>query len=195
MVWAFNSANPKVPIRIIDLIDGKMACMAHLIRLEKSETKMRNVTVCILVVLTCSCHQAARDGGAGQVGTLSARQTQVLGILRAEYINRLLGHEAWLSEKQLGELRRLQSDPAAEPRNPEADPALVIPWRGWEITGPVSRDQIQQAVPGLAAAYREGDEAYFYRSDPGTWRNGVGREGCVLIRGDRVAVDAPLGTK
>lgn len=177
---------------------------------------MKNVIVFLMVILVCSCRTTIDSSTSGNSHKMT-RHDEILKIMREDYIRALETAPAYLVTDRLkDELRRLKKDYFAEVKNPDVEPILVIPGRGWEIRGPLTFKQFEEEriksyeellewrkkVHGIIETfedsgmgkdctrfngkYREGDEIYFYKSDERSWNCLCGEEGYVLIRKNKI---------
>lgn len=61
---------------------------------------------------------------------------------------------------------------------------------GYEIDGPLTIQELEAQSPNVWEAFeslvQEGDEIYYFLSDPASWRGLAGRSGYVLIRNGEI---------
>jgi len=176
---------------------------------------MKIIIVCLMAILTCSCHQVINDFHSMK------RRHEIRRIMRESMIDDLLETNAsWLTAAERYELRRMKKDYYYKPRNHNSNPAFVIPGQGWEIRGPLTVAQVEEELIESHESYkellkirgvahyaierfeetekgkdwgqfkgkcREGDELYFFTSDKRSWGNLMGVRGYVIIRKDKIA--------
>ena len=166
--------------------------------------KMKNIIVCLVVILTCSRSKAPESK--------MTRHDEVLNIMRQDIITNLGKNAYWLTDEEQAELRRLNKDYFAEVKDRDSHPTLVVPGRGWELRGPLTIEQFKKESikryeeaadvltkdDGTTIKFedsragktfrrfenlsQEGDEIYYFKSDECSWLYLCGEEGYVRIR-------------
>lgn len=173
---------------------------------------MKITTICLFIVLACSCCDTTDETHPESTEESMARHDEIRKILRSYWIHEYeTGDFYWWSaeerKKNLSELHKMKKDYRYELTDPNIN--LTIPGPGWAIKGPLTIEQIEQEslekireypdVPQvpfgyqndtwnkLKNQYENGDEFYFFGSDPVSWAYLRGELGYVLIRDNEVA--------
>jgi len=166
---------------------------------------MKLSTICFIFAITCSC--CRDDTLQGSAEETMTRHDEIRKIMRNHWIHLYETEDFywWSAEerkKNLSELRKMKKDYHYELSDPNIN--LTIPGPGWAIRGPLTITQVEHEslekirespdVPQvpfgyqnnywnkLKSQYKEGDEFYFFGSDPVSWAYFRGRLGYVLIR-------------
>ncbi len=169
---------------------------------------MKNIIICLVVILTCSCRKTP--------GNKMTRHDEVLNIMRQDCIDNLQNSQ-YLTDEEKAELRRLKMDYFAEVKDRDSHPTLVIPGPGWEIRGPLTlaefkaeliesfeeSSELKQKVYGITEKFEDstlgkmflrfenlsqkGDELYYFKSDERSWCDLCGEKGYVRIRKNKIA--------
>lgn len=171
------------------------------------EVKMKITTICLVIVLACSCCDNTDDTHQGSTEEAMKRHDEIRKILRSHWIHEFetVDDTYWSSaeehKKVLSELRKMKQDYYYKPSDPNIPD---IPGPVWEIKGPFTIEQIEQKalerirespdVPQvpfgydndkwneLKSQYKDGDEFYLYSLDPRDSPSYYGTAGYVLIR-------------
>ncbi len=173
---------------------------------------MKLTAICLVIVLACSCCDTKDETHPGSNEEAMTRHDEIRKIMRDDWIHKFetVDDTYWSSaeehKKVLIELRKMKKDYYYKLSDPNIN--LTIPGPGWSIKGPLTIEQIEQEslekireypdVPQvpfgyendkwnkLKSQYKEGDEFYFFGSDPISWAYLRGRAGYVLIRDNEV---------
>ena len=172
---------------------------------------MKLTTICFIVAITCSCCHITDDTRQGSTKETMTRHDEIRKIMRNHWIHLYETEDFyfWSAEerkKNFSELRKMKKDYHYELSDPNLN--LTIPGPGWAIRGPLTIAQVEQKslekirespdVPQVPFGYqndnwnklksqhKDGDEFYFFGSDPVSWAYLRGELGYVLIRDNEI---------
>lgn len=170
---------------------------------------MKLITICFIVAITCSCRQDDTTQKSTEEAT--ARHDEIRKIMRNHWIHLYETEDfSWMPteerNKDLHELSKMKDNYHYELIDPNIN--LTIPSPEWAIRGPLTMAQVEEEsleiimespkapqVPfgyrndnwnKLKSQYKDGDEFYFYASDPASSKYFYVESGYVLIRDNQV---------
>jgi hypothetical protein len=174
---------------------------------------MKITTICLVIVLACSCCHITDETHPGSTEEAMTRHDEIRKMLRNHWIHEFetVDDTYWSSaeehKKAIRELRKMKKDyyyKSSDPNIPD------VPGPAWIIRGQLTIEQIEQKslerirmspspdVPQvpfgyendkwnkLKSQYKDGDEFYFFALDPRSSPSYYGTSGYVLIRDNQI---------
>jgi hypothetical protein len=165
---------------------------------------MKNIIICFFIMLVCSCSNYQDKNRPNASYVPMTRKDEIIMTMRNHWIK---SYESFTVDPQMcSDLRKMKKDYYYDVN--DRDTNLTIPGLKWEIRGPLMIEQVEQEsldnikkypdvpqVPfgyindkwnALKSKYKDGDEFFYYLSDPLSWNYLRGESGYILIRQNKV---------
>ena len=170
----------------------------------------QTIIVIAMLLFICSCNKNVEE--PTDKSKIMAKQDEIIMSMRIIYLEEM--ESAFeLSSWTLKKFDRMKKDYYYKLSNQETG-VFTIPGPGWKIKGPLDPNSLNINIEKFGDYqiddeeqskgrsyylmkfynnYKEGGDLYSYRSDDASWASLRGREGIILVRGNKVIDDILTG--